>query len=191
MAEFAGPRNRVEIPFLCAGTGVESQHVAFHIFLVEAAHCRPHHDGVVRNHHRRGIAKAANKIALETSGIHCVQHIDHTVVTEAFHRLAAVGIKRYQVVTGGGEHNAVVAVAIAPIRHPTMHFAWGSNKTITLVEPVHPQRFAGAGIGSEVTLWGTSASGAVLPIDEVAAAAGTVSYELLCALAPRVPVIER
>ena len=45
----------------------------------------------------------------------------------------------------------------------------------------------GAGIGSEVTLWGVSASGAVLPIDEVAAAAGTVSYELMCALAPRVP----
>jgi alanine racemase len=45
----------------------------------------------------------------------------------------------------------------------------------------------GAGIGSEVTLWGTSASGAVLPIDEVAAAAGTVSYELMCAVAARVP----
>ncbi len=44
------------------------------------------------------------------------------------------------------------------------------------------------GIGSEVTLWGRSASGAVLPIDEVAAAAGTVGYELMCALAPRVPV---
>lgn len=31
-------------------------------------------------------------------------------------------------------------------------------------------------------------SGAVLPIDEVAHAAGTVGYELMCALAPRVPV---
>lgn len=41
--------------------------------------------------------------------------------------------------------------------------------------------------GSEVTLWGRSASGAVLPIDEVAHAAGTVGYELMCALAPRVP----
>jgi alanine racemase len=44
-----------------------------------------------------------------------------------------------------------------------------------------------AGIGSEVTLWGASASGAVLPIDEVAQAAGTVSYELMCAVAARVP----
>ena len=44
-----------------------------------------------------------------------------------------------------------------------------------------------AGVGSEVTLWGRS-SGAVLPIDEVARAGGTLSYELMCALAPRVPV---
>jgi alanine racemase len=39
--------------------------------------------------------------------------------------------------------------------------------------------------GSEVVLWGEG-----LPVDEVAAAAGTVGYELLCALAPRVPVRE-
>jgi alanine racemase len=45
-----------------------------------------------------------------------------------------------------------------------------------------------AGFGSEVTLWGRAAHGAVLPIDEVAATAGTVGYELMCALAPRVPV---
>jgi alanine racemase len=42
--------------------------------------------------------------------------------------------------------------------------------------------------GSEVTLWGVSGHGAVLPIDEVARSAGTVGYELMCALAPRVPV---
>jgi len=40
-------------------------------------------------------------------------------------------------------------------------------------------------IGSPVTLWGEG-----MPADEVAAAAGTVSYELFCALAPRVPVAE-
>ena len=45
-----------------------------------------------------------------------------------------------------------------------------------------------AGIGSDVTLWGRASSGAVLPIDEVARAAGTVGYELMCAVAPRVPV---
>jgi len=42
-----------------------------------------------------------------------------------------------------------------------------------------------AGVGSEVVLWGEG-----LPVEEVAASAGTVSYELLCALAPRVPVVE-
>jgi alanine racemase len=47
-----------------------------------------------------------------------------------------------------------------------------------------------AGFGSEVTLWGCASSRAVLPIDEVAQAAGTVGYELMCALALRVPVSE-
>lgn len=40
-----------------------------------------------------------------------------------------------------------------------------------------------AKVGSPVTLWGEG-----LPVEEVAAAVGTISYELLCALAPRVPV---
>ena len=44
-----------------------------------------------------------------------------------------------------------------------------------------------AGIGSPVTLWGNGAAGQV-PADEVARAAGTIAYELFCALAPRVPV---
>jgi alanine racemase len=43
-------------------------------------------------------------------------------------------------------------------------------------------------IGDEVTLWGSASTGQVLCIDEVAAAAGTVGYELMCALAARVPV---
>jgi len=42
-----------------------------------------------------------------------------------------------------------------------------------------------ARVGSKVTLWGDG-----LPIDEVAAASGTIGYELMCALAQRVRVIE-
>lgn len=41
-----------------------------------------------------------------------------------------------------------------------------------------------ARVGSDVVLWGEG-----LPVDEVAAAAGTVGYELLCAVAPRVPFV--
>ncbi len=41
-----------------------------------------------------------------------------------------------------------------------------------------------ARVGSAVELWG-----AQVPVDDVAQASGTVGYELLCALAPRVPVI--
>lgn len=44
---------------------------------------------------------------------------------------------------------------------------------------------ATARVGSEVLLWGQD-----LPIDEVAAAAGTIGYELMCAVAPRVRVLE-
>jgi alanine racemase len=42
-----------------------------------------------------------------------------------------------------------------------------------------------ASVGSPAVLWGEG-----LPVEEVAAAAGTVSYELMCALARRVPVGE-
>ncbi len=48
-----------------------------------------------------------------------------------------------------------------------------------------------SGVDSAVTLWGRNnpqdAASAVLPIEEVAQAAGTISYELMCAVAPRVP----
>jgi alanine racemase len=41
-----------------------------------------------------------------------------------------------------------------------------------------------ARVGSRVVLWGAGN-----PVEHVAGAAGTVGYELLCALAPRVPVV--
>ena len=41
------------------------------------------------------------------------------------------------------------------------------------------------GVDSEVVLWGEG-----LPAEEVAASAGTICYELFCALARRVPVAE-
>ena len=43
-----------------------------------------------------------------------------------------------------------------------------------------------AAIGTEVTLWGRGPHGSSLPIDEVAQHAGTIGYELMCAVAPRV-----
>ncbi|MEP7182749.1 MAG: alanine racemase [Betaproteobacteria bacterium] len=41
-----------------------------------------------------------------------------------------------------------------------------------------------ANVGSPVVLWGEG-----LPVDDVASAASTVGYELLCAVAPRVPIV--
>lgn len=45
---------------------------------------------------------------------------------------------------------------------------------------------SGIGMGARVVLWGDG-----LPVERVAEAAGTVSYQLLCALAPRVRIVER
>ncbi len=42
-----------------------------------------------------------------------------------------------------------------------------------------------AQVGARVVLWGET-----LPVDEVATAAGTIGYELLCAVSARVPMIE-
>jgi alanine racemase len=42
-----------------------------------------------------------------------------------------------------------------------------------------------AKVGDEVVLWGNG-----LPVDTVADHAGTISYELLCHVTPRVPRIE-
>jgi alanine racemase len=44
-------------------------------------------------------------------------------------------------------------------------------------------RLPQAGVGSRVVLWGEG-----MPVEEVARAAATVSYELMCALTPRVPI---
>lgn len=46
-----------------------------------------------------------------------------------------------------------------------------------------------AAVGDEVVLWGAGRNEGLLPIDEVAAASGTIAYELMCALATRVPVV--
>ena len=68
----------------------------------------------------------------------------------------------------------------------------GGHKTRTLgrvsmdMLSVDLTNFPEAGIGSPVVLWGEG-----LPVDEVAHAAGTISYELLCALARRVSVIQQ
>jgi alanine racemase len=41
-------------------------------------------------------------------------------------------------------------------------------------------------VGARAELWGNG-----LPVDEVAARAGTIAYELLCGVAPRVPRVSR
>ena len=43
-----------------------------------------------------------------------------------------------------------------------------------------------AGTGARVVLWGDG-----VPVERVAQAAGTVGYQLLCGLAPRVRIVEK
>ena len=66
-------------------------------------------------------------------------------------------------------------VAVAGVRTRTLGRVSMDMLCIDL-EPV-PQ----AGVGDAVQLWGDQ-----IPVDEVAAHAGTIGYELLCAIAPRV-----
>ena len=68
-------------------------------------------------------------------------------------------------------------VAVAGVRSRTVGRVSMDMLAVDL-EPV-PE----AGIGATVELWGERVS-----VDEVAAAAGTIGYELLCAVAPRVPM---
>ncbi|WP_020202745.1 MULTISPECIES: alanine racemase [Cupriavidus] len=82
--------------------------------------------------------------------------------------------------------------------YPRHAAGWGDNPAPVLVDGVRTNLVGRvsmdmicvdltpcpkARVGSAVTLWGQG-----LPIDDVAAASGTVGYELMCALAPRVPV---
>ena len=72
-------------------------------------------------------------------------------------------------------------VLVAGVRCPMAGRVSMDMITVDLTAAPH------AGVGSPVTLWGQDASGARLSIDEIAHAAGTVGYELMCALAQRVP----
>ncbi|MEO8166252.1 MAG: alanine racemase [Betaproteobacteria bacterium] len=72
-----------------------------------------------------------------------------------------------------------VSVLIEPLRVPMVGRVSMDMLCVDLTHAPH------ARIGTPVVLWGRG-----LPVEEVAAAAGTVSYELMCALARRVPVTE-
>lgn len=68
-------------------------------------------------------------------------------------------------------------VAVGGVRVPTVGRVSMDMLCVDL------ERVPTADVGTDVELWGER-----VPIDEVATAAGTVGYELMCALAPRVPV---
>lgn len=78
-------------------------------------------------------------------------------------------------------------ILVAGVRTRTLGRVSMDMITVDLTAPLAADPTVG--FGSEVTLWGRSSNGKVLGIDEVARSAGTLGYELMCALAARVPVV--
>ncbi len=78
-------------------------------------------------------------------------------------------------------------ILVAGVRTRTLGRVSMDMITVDLTAPLAADPTVG--FGSEVTLWGRSSSGEVLGVDEVARSAGTLGYELMCALAARVPVV--
>ncbi|NBQ87648.1 MAG: alanine racemase [Betaproteobacteria bacterium] len=92
---------------------------------------------------------------------------------------------------GYPRHASTLSAHGAPVLVEGVHTRTVGRVSMDMItvdlEPVFAAGRAPA-VGSEVTLWGRSSGGALLPIDDVAQAAGTIGYELMCALAQRVPV---
>jgi alanine racemase len=78
-------------------------------------------------------------------------------------------------------------ILVAGVRTRTLGRVSMDMITVDLTAPLAADPTVG--FGSEVTLWGRSSNGEVLDIDEVASSAGTLGYELMCALTARVPVV--
>lgn len=47
----------------------------------------------------------------------------------------------------------------------------------------------GVSVGDEVTLMGADREGNSVPVEELAAAAGTIPYEIFCGISERVPKV--
>lgn len=94
------------------------------------------------------------------------------------------------VLVGGQRTRLVGRVSMDKLCVDLTDLKFGDDGNETVPPGAASPRKVGAGgtarIGMPVTLWGEG-----LPADEVAMAAGTISYELFCALAQRVPVSER
>ena len=81
--------------------------------------------------------------------------------------------------------------AIRATRHRARRSSWAASRTSTVgrvsmdMITVDLTPVPSAVVGSPVILWGDG-----MPVDEVALAAGTVGYELMCAVAPRVPMVD-
>ena len=80
-------------------------------------------------------------------GDHAYLQIDDAVLAEARYRLTGLGIQRHQTIAGGDEHDAVVALAVAPIRNAAAgKLARSNGGPLAFAHAISPQLFAGGGI---------------------------------------------
>ncbi|MEO8937183.1 MAG: alanine racemase [Burkholderiaceae bacterium] len=157
------------------------------------AHLHTHHDWVrpgimlygASPFATRGAAEFGLQAAMQLeSRLIAVQHLQAGEGIGYGHRYAAEREMRIGVVACGyADGYPRVApngtpIAVAGVRTRVVGRVSMDMLTVDLT-PI-PQ----ANVGSHVELWGSN-----VPVDDVAQAAGTVGYELLCAVAPRVPVV--
>ncbi len=155
------------------------------------AHPETHHDWVRPGIMIYGASPFATRGAAEfglrpamtlASELIAVQHLEAGDAVGYGHRYVAERAMRIGVVACGYADGyprvapSGTPVAVDGIRTRVVGRVSMDMLTVDLT-PVPEAR-----VGSPVELWGR-----VVPVDEVAQAAGTVGYELLCALAPRVP----
>src|SRR6266699_2989858 len=94
--------------------------------------------------------------------------------------------ERFKAMTEGVKLPGSLANSAAILRYPEAHKDWVRPGILLYgCSPFPDESAEKLGLKPAMTL-----SGEGLPADEVAASAGTVSYELLCAVTPRVPVSE-
>ena len=81
---------------------------------------------------------------LAGAGDHAFFQIDDAVFAEARDRLAGVRVQIHQAVSGGDEHDAVVALAVGPVGNAAARkLARSDGRAISFAQAVDPDHFAG------------------------------------------------
>ena len=151
----AGAGHRVEAPDLLAGAGVEGAHEALDVGAVEIAQALEHRgadDDHVVDDGRRRVQPDFTLLEIDLDLLavladhHADLHVDDAVLAEAFDRLAGLGVERDQLIAGGHIDDAIVALAVGPVREAAAGELARSPAAgaLALIQAVDPLQLAGA-----------------------------------------------